>query len=612
MLKIKIKSGSAQIEYLKENFNNQSGVTLLLAILVLSSIMAISFSLATIMFVEVRSSNDLAKTEPAYYGANAVVDEAIFNIKRNVCGTNCSYTSQFSNNVNLPTAPITTSTTTPIFQDRIPPGTNFNSAKVYSLFNANSSNPSINGSNYGRIKLNYLDTGNTDPLYVYLCQFDPNEAVDPSGLTPNTYSSTACSNPTTVTVGSDTYWHTANFQMIPGTTYGSSYTWDIDPGKQQQLILFNPATSGNYIYVKIETFGPSPTYTPIGLPYAGQTAVEINARNSAVGRKLRVVIPNTVSTGVTSGVTDTIWVEDSIPAGAVSQQDPFNWQASNPAPISGSLANQSQNYAGIHQQYFTGATEPFVINAGDSLIAYVYLDSVNTPTEIMLQWDDGSGGWAHRAYWGANVIPWGTNGTQTRFQVSSSIPATGQWVRLEVPASSVGLEGVSLRSMAFTLNDGKATWDKAGKSSVTSIVPTNISQGKTASQISTFPGLVAGNAVDGNTNGAYSTDPISHTGGGSTDWWQVDLGATYNVSSVVVWNRTDCCKLRLTDYWIYISNTPGGTDYPYHQTSYPDPSSTISTSGASGRYVRIQLSGSAANNDSGYYLNMGEVQVFGY
>jgi len=43
------------------------------------------------------------------------------------------------------------------------------------------------------------------------------------------------------------------------------------------------------------------------------------------------------------------------------------------------------------------------------------------------------------------------------------LPATGQWVRLEVPASLVGLEGQSVDGMAFTLFNGRATWDQTGK-----------------------------------------------------------------------------------------------------------------------------------------------------
>jgi len=44
-----------------------------------------------------------------------------------------------------------------------------------------------------------------------------------------------------------------------------------------------------------------------------------------------------------------------------------------------------------------------------------------------------------------------------------ALPPAGQWVRLEVPASSVGLEGHVLNGMAFTLYGGRATWDHVGK-----------------------------------------------------------------------------------------------------------------------------------------------------
>src|SRR5438552_3390257 len=44
-----------------------------------------------------------------------------------------------------------------------------------------------------------------------------------------------------------------------------------------------------------------------------------------------------------------------------------------------------------------------------------------------------------------------------------ALPVAGQWVRLEVPASLVGLEGTALDGMAFTLFGGRATWDYTGK-----------------------------------------------------------------------------------------------------------------------------------------------------
>jgi hypothetical protein len=162
-----------------------------------------------------------------------------------------------------------------------------------------------------------------------------------------------------------------------------------------------------------------------------------------------------------------VWVEDTTPAGAslsASGGDSWTWIGANPAPFSGSLASQSNISSVDHQHYFFGATNTLSINTGETLIAYVYLDPANVPSEIMLQWNDGS--WEHRAYWGTNNLPLGSDGTASR-RFMGALPAAGQWVRLEVPASLVGLEGHVLTGMAFTLYGGRATWDHAGKATPT-------------------------------------------------------------------------------------------------------------------------------------------------
>lgn len=63
---------------------SQAGVTLLLAILILAAITAIAFSLAAITTIELRSSGDVLRTEPALYGAQAVTEEAFFKYSRAV------------------------------------------------------------------------------------------------------------------------------------------------------------------------------------------------------------------------------------------------------------------------------------------------------------------------------------------------------------------------------------------------------------------------------------------------------------------------------------------------------------------------------------------------
>lgn len=169
---------------------------------------------------------------------------------------------------------------------------------------------------------------------------------------------------------------------------------------------------------------------------------------------------------------ETIWMEDGLPPGAVSvpgthtfndvtwTNEAWNWKE-EPRPYASELSARSGLQPGIHQLYFSSATTPLAVNAGDKLIAYVYLDPHNPPTEVMLSWNSG-GSWEHRAYWGANEIPWGAGGTQSR-RFKGGLPRTGQWARLEVAAADVGLEGHSLTGMALTLYGGRANWDHLGK-----------------------------------------------------------------------------------------------------------------------------------------------------
>jgi hypothetical protein len=115
------------------------------------------------------------------------------------------------------------------------------------------------------------------------------------------------------------------------------------------------------------------------------------------------------------------------------------------------------------------------VQPGDTLFTYVYLnnDPQYRPETLILQWHDGTS-WAHRAYWGRNVkdltevnIP-ATDGTEA-WRYMGEVPPSGQWVRLEIPASYVGLEGKSVRGMAFgvfkQLGKARANWDYSGKTS---------------------------------------------------------------------------------------------------------------------------------------------------
>ena len=169
------------------------------------------------------------------------------------------------------------------------------------------------------------------------------------------------------------------------------------------------------------------------------------------------------ATNFTATTANIIWVDDKVPTGGEASSDggdSWTWVTGSPSPASGSMAHQSAIVSGVHQHFFKNATATMTVDTGTVLYAYIYLDPANPPTEAMLQWYDGSS-WEHRAYWGANALTYGTDGTASRRNIGA-LPAAGQWVQLKVPASQVGLEGKTLTGMAFTLNGGRATWDAAG------------------------------------------------------------------------------------------------------------------------------------------------------
>src|SRR5882672_7107385 len=160
-----------------------------------------------------------------------------------------------------------------------------------------------------------------------------------------------------------------------------------------------------------------------------------------------------------------IWVEDGLPGGATLLGGSVgSWVNSPPpVPISGNLELRIPNAAGIHSYIFIDATATFQINQGDVLTCYVYPDTTNPPQEIVLEWQATDGtGFEHRAYWGANLITNGTNGTPSR-RFMGAMPPTGVWTRLEIPASLVDMEGRVAKGGSFYLFDGRCEFDQFGK-----------------------------------------------------------------------------------------------------------------------------------------------------
>ncbi|MCJ8294598.1 MAG: discoidin domain-containing protein, partial [Colwellia sp.] len=118
---------------------------------------------------------------------------------------------------------------------------------------------------------------------------------------------------------------------------------------------------------------------------------------------------------------------------------------------------------------------------------------------------------------------------------------------------------------------------------------------------------------------AYGSSEITHTDLGSQPYWTLDLGSVQNIETINIWNRTDCCSNRLTNFHVFVS------DLPFTGTSVNDSQNqqgvlnlyTAGTAGTTtglsltrtGRYVRVQLSNTAVTGEN--VLSLAEVQVFG-
>ncbi len=163
-----------------------------------------------------------------------------------------------------------------------------------------------------------------------------------------------------------------------------------------------------------------------------------------------------------SRAREVVWIEDAAPSNVklLGNAPIWQWVSGPKHPVKNGQRSLRRSAKGLTQDVFENAAKPLVVGQGDVLFAHVYVDPADPPAEIMLQFN--SGGWLHRAYWGANQIAWGTDNTSER-RAMGPLPPAGQWVRLEVPARRVGLKpGTKIFGWAFTQFDGTVYWDSAG------------------------------------------------------------------------------------------------------------------------------------------------------
>ncbi len=257
-----------------------------------------------------------------------------------------------------------------------------------------------------------------------------------------------------------------------GLTVGCAVCHDhkFDPISQKEFYQFyaffnnfnEKAMDGNALL-------PAPT---MKLPTPEQTAKLAELGDAIVAREKQIrdeatqihysePAPPTVI--ATNPPADFVWVEDDFPKGAKAEASgaagALKWVETEKV-FSGKKAI-SRTDKGVAQDFFTQATPPLLVGAGDKLFAYVYLDPADPPQAIMLQYHTSE--WRHRANWGdADAIPFGTKDTSQKLLLGA-LPKTGEWVRLEIEASQLELKpGAKIDGIAFTQFGGTVYWDRAG------------------------------------------------------------------------------------------------------------------------------------------------------
>lgn len=248
--------------------------------------------------------------------------------------------------------------------------------------------------------------------------------------------------------------HDHKFDPISAKDYYSMYSFFHSAA--------DPAMDGNKIdtppILKLTTPEDEKRLTELETKIKG-----VDARIAAVVAGLNYIDPATLNPAPPVTKTETIWFEDDFPKGTTPQVagDAIRWTTRGGGEVfSGNRALIRTAVNTVAQDFWSGGST-FTIPANGTIFVYTYLDPANLPGAIMVQFHVG--GWKHRAIWGPeDKIGFGTAGTFEKVAMGP-LPKAGEWVRLEIPASKVGLKaGTKVDGYAFTQYGGTVSWDRLG------------------------------------------------------------------------------------------------------------------------------------------------------
>lgn len=226
---------------------------------------------------------------------------------------------------------------------------------------------------------------------------------------------------------------------------------------------------------------------------------------------------------------------------------------------------------------------------------------------------------------------------------SGSVPA-GQAEVIPVPA---GLFGDRVRVELLGLNnDGNGVLSLAEVEVLQfgTAPSVNVAVLGTATQSTMQSGGTPERAIDGNTDGWWGNNSVTHTADVAGSWWEVDLGWRFELDEIVLHNRSDCCAERLSNFRVSVHDgpvevfgqdffpisdaivyapapsmgptSPAGISWSAHKPLFPISTGSVAPgaahsvplpAGTTGDRVRVELLG--VNAGGTWQLSLAEVEV---
>lgn len=140
-------------------------------------------------------------------------------------------------------------------------------------------------------------------------------------------------------------------------------------------------------------------------------------------------------------------------------------------------------------------------------------------------------------------------------------------------------------------------------------------EGVVATQSSLQAGGVPSRAIDGNYNGAYPGGSVTHTSNDEENgWWQVDLGTPRSINEIRIFNRSDCCAERLSNFSVLAGNDPEFDTSLYDSGNQAAAAAgemlSFADIGVTARYVRVQRNADSLDGGNNA-ISLAEVDVLG-